>query len=104
MDTASVKNIEFENFDENGSGGLVFPQKKIDLLKDIQLDVSIRLGKISLPFGELFSLKENSILTTNLASDSPVDLLVEGSVVARGNLVVVESSYGIQITEVIEYK
>jgi flagellar motor switch protein FliN/FliY len=58
------------------------------------------VGEVQTTLGELMSLKESSILKIEKQADAPIDVLVEGNVVARGQLVVVDDNFGIRITEI----
>ncbi|PHV12889.1 flagellar motor switch protein FliN [Chitinimonas sp. BJB300] len=58
-----------------------------------------RLGGTELSVGELMDMKENAVLPLDRLLDDPVDLLLDGHVVARGQLVAVGDSFGIRVTE-----
>ena len=67
---------------------------------DVQLPVSIRFGETEMILEEVIKLGVGSVIELNSAVDEPVELVVNGAVLARGEVVTVESYYGIRITEI----
>ncbi len=75
--------------------------RNLDLILDLDVDVMVRLGEAVLPLEEVRKLAPGSILTLDRDSEAPVDLLVNGRVVAKGELVVVGAdSLAVRITEI----
>ncbi len=75
--------------------------RNLDLILDLDVDVMVRLGEAVLPLEEVRKLGPGSILTLDRDSEAPVDLLVNGRVVAKGELVVVGAdSLAVRITEI----
>lgn len=72
----------------------------LDLLLDIELPVMVRMGQTEMPLGELLKLTPGAILELNRAADSPVDLLVNGKQIAKGEVVVVDGNFAFRITEI----
>lgn len=72
----------------------------LDLLLDIELPVMVRMGQTEMPLGELLKLTPGSILELNRPADAPVDLLVNGKLIARGEVVVVDGNFAFRITEI----
>lgn len=68
-------------------------------LHQVKTTLTVRLGEIELTIGELLGAKENQVLRLNRTIDQPVDILLEGQVVARGTLVAVDDCFGVSITE-----
>ena len=73
----------------------------LDMILDIDLPLSIRFGQTEMTLGELTSLGPGSVIDLGRAPDDPVDVLVHGRLVARGEVVVVSGNYGVRITDVI---
>ncbi len=67
---------------------------------DVTVQVSVELGRVVLPMGELIQLGEGSVLELERQIGDPVDLLAQGVRFARGEVVVVDDSYAVRITEV----
>lgn len=72
----------------------------LDLLLDIELPVMVRMGQTDMPLGELLKLTPGAILELNRAADAPVDLLVNGKLIARGEVVVVDGNFAFRITDI----
>jgi flagellar motor switch protein FliN/FliY len=70
------------------------------LLADIQLEVSVELGRTRLPMRDLLALGPGSVLQLDRDADAAVDVLVNGTVVARGEVFVVDGDFGVRITEI----
>lgn len=77
-------------------------ERKLDLIRDVQVGVSARLGSTQIPISQLFDLREGATLKLDKEVTEPVDLRVEGKTIARGHIVVVGESFGIQITEIVD--
>ncbi len=72
----------------------------LDLILDIELQVVVRMGQTEMPLGELLKLTPGAIIELNRAADSPVDLLVNGKQIAKGEVVVVDGNFAFRITEI----
>jgi len=73
----------------------------MNLIKDLKVKLSVSVGGAELTVAELFSLKDDSVLKLDSATDDPVEVLLEGKVIARGDLVAVGDKFGVSITEVL---
>jgi flagellar motor switch protein FliN/FliY len=74
--------------------------RTMGLLLDVDLPVSISFGKTHLPMRDVIKLTTGSIVELNRGVNEPVEVLVNGSLVARGEVVVVEGNYGVRILEI----
>lgn len=72
----------------------------LDLLLDIQLPVVVRMGQTEMQMGELLKLTPGSIIELNRSADAPVELLVNGKHIAKGEVVVVDGNFAFRITEI----
>lgn len=72
------------------------------LLDSVQVQLSVMVGEARTTVGELMGLKESSVLKIDRKADYPVDVILNGSVVARGQLVVVDDNFGVRITEIAQ--
>ncbi|MFB9376555.1 flagellar motor switch protein FliN [Kineococcus gynurae] len=77
------------------------PRRTMDLLRDVQMDVTVELGRTTLTVQELLSLTPGSIVELDRAAGSPADILVNGQLIARGEVVVVDEDYAIRVTEIV---
>jgi flagellar motor switch protein FliN len=72
----------------------------LDVLLDIELPVTVRLGSAQMTFGDVMSLNTGSLVEFDRRPDEPVEVLVNGRLVARGEMVMVQGNYGVRITEI----
>lgn len=73
----------------------------IDLLLDVSLQVSVELGRTRLTIGELLALRAGSVIELDKLAGEPVDILVNGTRIARGEVVVVDEKFGVRVLEVV---
>lgn len=73
----------------------------LDMILDINLVVTARLGRVELPIQEILSLGPGSIIEVGHLVDEPVELLVNNKLIARGDVVVVDEKFGLRITEIV---
>ena len=76
----------------------------LDMVLDIRLTAIARLGQVEMPISDVLNLGPGSILDIAHMVDEPVDLLVNGKLIARGDVVVVDEKFGLRITEIISPK
>lgn len=73
-------------------------RSSIDLLLDVKMPVAIELGRTEMAISEILNLGPGSVVELNKLAGEPVDLLVNGKVIARGEVVVVDENFGVRIT------
>jgi flagellar motor switch protein FliN/FliY len=78
--------------------------ENLDLVLDIRLQATARLGRVEMPISEILSLGPGSIIEIGHAVEEPIELLVNNKPVARGDVVVVDEKFGLRITEIISPK
>jgi flagellar motor switch protein FliN/FliY len=93
--------VIFANFEEAGSAPTAEEAKGLDLLRDIPLEISVELGRVRMLVKEVVELGTGSVVEIDKAAGEPVDVLVNGRVVARGEVVVIEDNFGVRITEIL---
>lgn len=72
----------------------------LDLVMDVELDVTLRFGKRQMTLREVLELTSGSVVELDRQVDEPVELLLDGKVIARGEAVVIDGNYGLRVTEV----
>ena len=85
--------------DRKGQGASLF-DAHAGLINSVKVRLDALVGAASITVAELSALKDGSVLRLDRAADAPLDILLDGRVVARGRLVAVEDSFGISITEI----
>ena len=76
--------------------------ENIDLLLDVPLEVTVELGRTSKSIREILDFAPGTILELNRLAGEPIDVLVNGKYVAKGEVVVIEEAFAIRVTEVIK--
>jgi flagellar motor switch protein FliN/FliY len=82
---------------ERGRGG----PPAFDLLHDVEMEVTAELGRTRMSVRELLSLAPGAVIELDRAAGGPADLLVNGRLIARGEVVVIDENFGIRITEIV---
>jgi flagellar motor switch protein FliN/FliY len=73
----------------------------LNLVLDVPVSLTIELGSCQLPMKEVLQLNIGSVVQLDKPADAPVELSVNGKLIARGEVVVVEDRFGVKITEVV---
>ena len=84
------------------SAGTADKEKKMDLLLDLTLPVSIELGRTNLAIRDILDLQRGSIVEFEKLASEPVDILINGRKMAEGEVVVIEKHFAIRITSLVE--
>lgn len=73
----------------------------LNLVLDVPVSLTIELGSCQLPMKDVLQLNVGSVVQLDKPADAPVELSVNGKLIARGEVVVIEDRYGVKITEVL---
>jgi flagellar motor switch protein FliN len=79
-------------------------ERRLDVLMNVALGVSAELGRCSLRLGDLLKLGSGAVVELDRRAGAPIDLFVNGKLIARGEIVAVDDRYGIRLTEVLTGK
>lgn len=71
-------------------------------LSDVLMELSVEIGRTRMTVGEMLQLRAGSIVTLERLAGEPVDLLVNGTPIARGEVVIVDEEFGLRVTEIVE--
>ncbi len=74
---------------------------RLDILLDVPLEISVELGRVRMTVREVVDLGTGSIVEVDKAAGEPVDVMVNGRLVAKGEVVVIEDNFGVRITEIL---
>jgi flagellar motor switch protein FliN/FliY len=89
---------------QSGGGQTHYSQEDphgLDLLMDIPLEISVELGRVKMLVRDVVELSTGSIVEIDKAAGEPVDVMVNGRLVARGEVVVIEDNFGVRVTEIL---
>jgi flagellar motor switch protein FliN len=73
----------------------------IDLLLDVGLQVTVELGRARMKIGEILALRNGSVIELDRLAGEPADILINGTLIARGEVVVIDEKFGVRIIEVV---
>ncbi len=90
----------FRPFTEAGSLSEVDP-RRLHLLRDVEMGISVELGRTRMTVQDVLSLAPGVVIELDRAAGGPVDVLVNGTLMARGEVVVVDEEFAVRVTEVI---
>lgn len=76
-------------------------QAKLDMLLDIPLKVSVILGRSRQPVKEVLNMTPGVVVSLDMTVDEPVDIMINGTLVAKGEVVVVDENFGVRITSIL---
>ena len=93
-----VQRAQFPNFSNNVSQPL---PHNMELIQDVPLQVTVRLGKTRMKIREILKLGEGSIVELDKLAGEPVDLLINGKLVAKGEVVVIDENFGFRVKDII---
>jgi flagellar motor switch protein FliN/FliY len=85
---------------KEGAPGNTLYNGNLGLIQNLKVKLEVMVGGTEISVGELFALRENAILPLDRHTAEPLDIHLDGKLVARGNLVVVGDNFGICITEI----
>lgn len=103
-DDAVVRTPDFPMFDSDSMGSKFLSplDPKIELLYDLQLPVSIELGRTNMLIRDILRLARGSVIEFDKLASEPVDVLINGKKVAEGEVVVIDKHFGIRITTLVD--
>ena len=96
------KTVAPASYSELGPGGGAGAPRDLRMISDIPLSVTVELGRTTMKVRDLLALHEGAVVELDRAPGATVDIVVNGKVVARGDVVVVDEDFGVRITEVVD--
>lgn len=96
----NVQAAQFTPF--SGEFAAQFAKENIDLIMDVPMEVTVELGRTSKSISEILDFAPGTIIELNRIAGEPIDILVNGKFVAKGEVVVIEESFGVRITEIVK--
>lgn len=98
-ENVNVQPASFQPF----TGGSALPgHENIDLIMDVPLEVTVELGRTTKSIKEILEFAPGTIVELNKIAGEPIDVLVNGKYVAKGEVVVIEESFGVKIIEIVK--
>ena len=100
MPNVNIQPAQFQNFAQ-GQGEMVSAES-IGLIKDVPLEVTVELGRTSKSISDILEFAPGTIIELDKIAGEPIDILVNGKFVAKGEVVVIEESFGVRIMEIVK--
>lgn len=100
MQDVNVQPVQFQPF--NATFNPITQQENIDLIMDVPLEVTVELGRTDKSIKEILEFAPGTIIELDKIAGEPIDVLVNGKLVAKGEVVVIEESFGIRVTDIIK--
>ncbi|MDI6604121.1 MAG: flagellar motor switch phosphatase FliY [Thermoanaerobacteraceae bacterium] len=97
-----VKPVIFQNFDDIATEGGEENEDNLKLIMDIPLNVTVELGRTKKLIKDILELNEGSIIELDKIAGEPVDILVNGKFIAKGEVVVIDENFGVRIIDIIQ--
>jgi len=94
-----ISHAQFMQLEENESAEEL-PMKPIQRMYDVKVNVEVVLGKTKMPLEEILKLQSGSVVELNKLAGDPVDVIVNKRLIAKAEVVVIDDSFGIKITEI----
>ena len=94
-----VKKVEFSSFDETDK--TAEPPKNLDFILDIPLTISVELGRTKMVINDMLQLGQGSVIELAKLAGEPLDVYVNGKLMARGEVVLVNDKFGVRLTDII---
>ncbi|MCM0754088.1 flagellar motor switch protein FliN [Desulfovibrio aminophilus] len=96
-----TKDHELKDLTKEAKSGREGAKRDLDFILDIPLDVSAELGRTKLLINELLQLGQGSVVELNKLAGEPLEIYVNGKLVARGEAVVINEKFGVRLTDII---
>lgn len=96
----NVQPVQFQPF--NMGVNPITQQENIDLIMDVPLEVTVELGRTKKSIKEILEFAPGTIIELDKIAGEPIDVLVNGKLVAKGEVVVIEESFGVRVTDIIK--
>lgn len=94
----AVAAAEFEKLNEDAGGAR---EVNLDVILDVPVTLSMEVGRTRIPIRNLLQLNQGSVVELERAAGEPLDVFVNGTLIAHGEVVVVNEKFGIRLTDVV---
>lgn len=99
--SASAVRAPLEEFEQPSAGGQRAPNPDLDVILDIPVRISMEVGNTQITIRNLLQLNQGSVIELDRLAGEPLDVLVNGTLIAHGEVVVVNEKFGIRMTDVV---
>ena len=96
-----VKQVELDELQDEGSPGGNGDNPELEVILDIPVRISMEVGATKIPIRNLLQLNQGSVVELDRLAGEPLDVLVNGTLIAHGEVVMVNDKFGIRLTDVV---
>lgn len=97
----TARRIELSDLQPVSGKGRSILDENHEIIRNIKVRLTVSVGKCTLTVRDLLGLKEGSVLTLDKETREPVDILLDGKLIARGDLIAIGDSFGVRISEIL---
>lgn len=101
---AGAGNLAVHEFEPLDTTAVTPGARSLELLSEVEMGVTAELGRTRLLVKDILALTPGSVIELDRAAGSPIDVLVNGTLIARGEVVVIDEEFGIRISEIVGYE
>ncbi len=104
IEAPEAEAVDYVPFEATITGDQPVPAdvaRELERLHDVPVELAVEIGRTRMTIGETLALGPGSIITLNRLAGEPVDLLVNGKPIARGEVVVIDEEFGLRVTEIV---
>jgi flagellar motor switch protein FliN/FliY len=99
----SIKPMQYENFDDYDEEDLHQEQfQNLELIKSVPLEISVEIGKTKKPIKEILEFAQGTIVELDKQAGALVDIVINGQLIAKGEVVVVNDNFGVRVVEILK--
>jgi flagellar motor switch protein FliN/FliY len=102
--SVNVKRAKFPDFSQQDNGVASLNSVNMGMLMNVPLDVSVEIGKTRRPIKEIAEFGQGTVIELEKQAGAPVDIIVNGQLLAHGDVVVIGDNFGVRITEIVGTK
>lgn len=95
------RHVDFEEFSPSMTKDSDVEVRNLDLLKDVELDISVELGRKEVPLGDILHLVRGSVIELDKLAGEPVEVYANGHRIAEGEVVVIDEHFGVRVTNLV---
>lgn len=101
LPAVGARSVDFDEFDTSTNVTSELEIRNLDMLKDVELDISVELGRKELPLGDVLHLVRGSVIELDKLAGEPVEIYANGHRIAEGEVVVIDEHFGVRITNLV---
>jgi len=100
-ESEAAAKVDPENLTESSAAEGTIENEKLDVILDIPVSLSMEVGRTQIPIRNLLQLTQGSVVELDRLAGEPLDVMVNGTMIAHGEVVVINEKYGIRLTDVM---